>query len=254
MNRGVTAANLANYGTSWSIAEYTREDDLRPIEAMLVQEYFPRATARVLDLGCGAGRTTIALARRGYRVTGIDMSDVLLAEGRRRYAELDLRLMDARNLEFPDAAFDAAIFSFNGIDCIYPVSARIQCMAEVLRVLKPRAPFLLSSHNLVGSIFSGGYLYPRGYWNAAKLLAAQVGNRLAWQWYVRYRDGGGVQYLYSAPPGQTVHHLESIGFTVVDARSLTGERRWRPIVMHAQHVHFVAMKPEGLSRALRTSP
>lgn len=42
------------------------------------------AALEILDAGCGQGTQAIALARRGHRVTGIDTSDVLLAEAERR--------------------------------------------------------------------------------------------------------------------------------------------------------------------------
>ena len=38
---------------------------------------------RILDMGCGTGRHALELARRGYRVTGVDLSDGMLAEGRK---------------------------------------------------------------------------------------------------------------------------------------------------------------------------
>ncbi|HVG36334.1 MAG TPA: methyltransferase domain-containing protein, partial [Thermoplasmata archaeon] len=42
-----------------------------------------RKGGRILDVACGAGRHTIELAKRGYRVTGFDLSSPLLAEGRK---------------------------------------------------------------------------------------------------------------------------------------------------------------------------
>lgn len=235
--------NIANYDSGWSVAEYTREEGLRQIEEELIAEFFPPAPARVLDLGCGAGRTTIGLARMGYQVTAIDLSETLLAEAGRRHPELDFRLMDATRLEFPADSFDAVLFSYNGIDCIYPLAARSKCINEAFRVLKPGGIFSMSSHNLIGAIFSGGYFYLNGYRNAARHLAQQVGNRLALEWFIRYEDGGGAQHLYSAPPSHTVRQLQAAGFEMPDVRGSTGERHPGKIARRQKHVHFTARKP-----------
>jgi SAM-dependent methyltransferase len=63
--------------------------------------------ARLLDVPCGNGRHSIELARRGYRVTGIDLSQEFLAAAR---AELDAdwRFGDMRALEVETSAFDGA--------------------------------------------------------------------------------------------------------------------------------------------------
>lgn len=240
---GVMAQNLANYDSRWSAGEYTREEGLRPLEAELVAAHFPPPPAAVLDLGCGAGRTTVGLDRLGYRVTAIDLSAGLLGEARRRHPGLDFRRMDATCLELPDASFDAALFSYNGIDCIYPLAGRRRALAEVFRVLRPGGTFLLSSHNWVGTVWSGGYFYPAGYLHAAGFLAAQLGNRHLFEGYFLYRDDGGPQHLYSAPPGATVRQLEAAGFAVVE---VVGYRRAMPrgaVSRRSQHVHFAARKP-----------
>jgi trans-aconitate methyltransferase len=63
----------------------------------------------VLDLGCGTGELTAALAARGAVVTGIDASDEMLATARARHPTLTFTTADAQALDY-DAAFDA-VFS-----------------------------------------------------------------------------------------------------------------------------------------------
>src|SRR4030095_7953778 len=53
------------------------------IASIIVDRGLP-PDARVLDAGCGTGRYAVELARRGFRVTGLDASDDLLAVARRR--------------------------------------------------------------------------------------------------------------------------------------------------------------------------
>lgn len=76
-----------------------------------------RSGARILDVGCGAGRHALALARAGYAVVGVDRSPTLIgrASQRREEAglELELRLHDMRALPLPDTPrFDAVISLF----------------------------------------------------------------------------------------------------------------------------------------------
>lgn len=236
----ISAANVATYATAWSVAEYSRSQDLTPWEARLVAAHFPAAPARVLDLGCGAGRTTIALRRLGYRVIGIDLAPALLEAARRLDPDLDVREMDAAALDFEAGSFDAALFSYNGLDCLYPRDAREQCLREVHRVLVPGAPFVFSSHNFRGECFSGGFWYPRGYWNAAHMLWRQRGNPAWREGYVRYRDGGGEQLLYAAAPSRTVEQLRRAGFGRVEIRDRTNARSARATRWHEAHVQFCA--------------
>lgn len=240
---GVTDRNLANYDSAWSVEEYgDRIRGLFPMEAQLVTEFLP-VPCRVLDLGCGAGRTTIELHRRGHEPTGIDLSEALLAAGRRRHPDLDLRRMDATALEFPDQSFEAAWFSYNGIDCLYPVAARERCLAEVYRVLRPGGVFLLSSHNARGALLSGGYFYLRGHLNALRWLWRQRRNPHLGEGYWAYDDPGGVQLLYSAPPARTVAQAMAAGFDVLRVVGASGEAAADRIRRHQQHVHFVVRKP-----------
>ena len=72
---------------------------------------------RILDVGCGTGRHSIELTKRGYNVTGIDLSDSQLAKAKQKAEaqglEIDFRKQDARNLTFIEE-FDLTIMLCEG--------------------------------------------------------------------------------------------------------------------------------------------
>ncbi len=55
-------------------------------------------TVSIMDLCCGEGRYTVLLKDRGYRITGLDISETLIDSGRKKYPHLDLRLGDMREI------------------------------------------------------------------------------------------------------------------------------------------------------------
>src|SRR5262245_2072038 len=68
-----------------------------------------RPGSRVLDVPCGNGRLTIALARRGHSMTGVDFTPVFLAEGRAAAGDLPVTFLE-RDMRALDglSGFDAA--------------------------------------------------------------------------------------------------------------------------------------------------
>ncbi len=78
-------------------------------------EYLKEVGARtVLDLGCGAGRHTILLARAGFQVTGLDVSETALSElqarlGKAGLANVSLVKHEMSELPFIDEYFDALV-------------------------------------------------------------------------------------------------------------------------------------------------
>ncbi len=107
----------------------------------------------VLDLACGAGRTTYFLHRMGARVIGVDIAANMIAAARRHFPAIDFRTGDATALEFPDASFDVVLVSFNGLDYLFPKEARLKGLREVWRVLRPNGYLLFSHHNSASLLF-----------------------------------------------------------------------------------------------------
>jgi 2-polyprenyl-3-methyl-5-hydroxy-6-metoxy-1,4-benzoquinol methylase len=72
---------------------------------------------KILDIGCGTGRHSLELARRGYNVTGIDLSEAMIDKARSlaltENLKIDFRIKDARNFNFKES-FDLAIMICEG--------------------------------------------------------------------------------------------------------------------------------------------
>ncbi len=72
---------------------------------------------RILDIGCGTGRHSIELTKRGYQVTGIDLSKSMLKRAKEKASKenlkIDFQKQDARNLKFNNE-FDLAIMLCEG--------------------------------------------------------------------------------------------------------------------------------------------
>lgn len=98
---------------------------------------FVPPTARVLDLGCGYGRTMAELARAGYgHVLGLDPSAALLARGRREHPGLALALADGRTLPCACGRFGAVLVV--GVLTALPRDEdQDRLLAEARRVLAP---------------------------------------------------------------------------------------------------------------------
>jgi ubiquinone/menaquinone biosynthesis C-methylase UbiE len=89
---------------------------------------------RVLDVGCGTGVVTLALAERGCTAVGADASKAYLAGARRARAHPNItyELGDARRMRSPDASFDACVSTL-AIDVIPEVD---QVASELRRVTR----------------------------------------------------------------------------------------------------------------------
>lgn len=92
---------------------------------------------RLLEVGCGIGVDSIQLARRGFEVTAVDLTENALEVARqfarRRGVSIDFRQGNAEGLDFPDESFDA-VYSFGVLHHTPDIAKSV---AEVHRVLRP---------------------------------------------------------------------------------------------------------------------
>ncbi len=124
---------------------------LEKTEKILTQEFFPK-NGDILDIGCGAGRTSIPLSQLGYSVCGIDLSPHMIKAARQQSAkyglEIDFHEMNAKALTFADQSFDGVLFFGNGFDHVPGYNEKIEVFRQVFRVLRPGAPFIFSFHRM----------------------------------------------------------------------------------------------------------
>lgn len=109
----------------------------------------------ILDMGCGVGRHAIELAKRGYQVTGVDLSAGMLAQARAaaETAGVAVSWIEADGKTYRSSTlFDAAICLCEGglgladVD-EEPVGHDLAILRSIHAALKPGAPFVLTALN-----------------------------------------------------------------------------------------------------------
>lgn len=144
-----TETNVESFSTDGMVDHYTDRTELGFFEEEreAISRYFTDGDARILDVGCGTGRTTYPLHEWGFDVVGIDISGRMIERARSLFPDVRFRVDDVTDLEFEDDAFDYALFAHNGIDYVHPVSERRRAFEELARVIEPGGVLVFSTHN-----------------------------------------------------------------------------------------------------------
>ena len=122
----------------WNAAQYDAKHGFVYEKAKgLVELLAPQAGERILDLGCGTGALTAEIAERGVEVLGVDRSEEMISQARRKFPALKFEAVDARELRF-NAEFDA-VFS-NAV--LHWIPQAKQVISGVAHALKPGGRFV----------------------------------------------------------------------------------------------------------------
>ena len=132
-------------------AEAAKNIGLWQSEEKIFTRVFERENS-ILELGCGAGRIAFGLHELGYKnILATDFSKGMIQSARHLAKLLEysvpFRVANATKLEFEDNVFDGAIFGFNGIMQIPKKEQRERAFKEIMRVIRPGAWFVFTTHD-----------------------------------------------------------------------------------------------------------
>ncbi|MCP4914188.1 MAG: class I SAM-dependent methyltransferase [Oligoflexia bacterium] len=120
-------------------------------------QFIPRG-AKVLDLGMGEGRNAVFLARKGYKVTGVDISSVAVKKSKMLAKEFGVRIntlvADLEKYDFKEGEFDAII-------CFYYVDKTLH--DRMLTWLKPGGVMIYEAHTFNQRKIAGNEQYDKKY-------------------------------------------------------------------------------------------
>ncbi len=140
---------FSNYADTYESEIYT-QGTLGEVD-FIENELNHDKNCKILDIGCGTGRHAIELTKRGYSVTGVDLSGSMLKKAREKSAalglDIDFQLADARNLPF-EQEFDLAIMLCEGA---FPLMETDEMNFEILKnaakALKKDGKFIFTTLN-----------------------------------------------------------------------------------------------------------
>jgi len=133
--------------------QHRNDEDARQIINLLQRSIPIDTRSKVLDIACGAGRHSLELARRGFEVTGLDLSKFLISEAKKnlknakeKNLHVKFFIKDMRNFNFRNS-FDIAVNIFTSFGYFENDRENFRVIENVSRSLKKKGYFLFDFLN-----------------------------------------------------------------------------------------------------------
>ena len=177
---------------------------------------------RLLDLGCGTGRTMVEFGRRGYGVTGVDLSPRMLKICREKLDAAGLTgatLIEANLADLPadrlDPPYDYAICLFATLGFVSGRANRVGAMRQVASLLRPGGQYVFHVQNLLYNLLT--LHFPFILTGLAKWMVGcgEVGDQIFW-WY----RGARWVYMHAFRRKEIVELVREAGLELVEIMCL----------------------------------
>lgn len=175
----------------WNGAGKTKSFTI-PLRADRFEAYVDKS-ARIVDFGCGYGRTLNDLHEIGYEnILGLDPAEAMIRRGKSAFPHLDLRLLHGSSIPFEDCTCDVVVL-FAVLTCIVEDQGQIQIVDEIFRVLRP-----------------GGILHVSDF--PLQHDARNIDR------YNRFMEKYGIYGIFELPDGAVLRHLDPDWFEELTRR------------------------------------
>jgi SAM-dependent methyltransferase len=154
----------------------------------------------------------------GLEVVGIDLSQAMVQAASQLaqavQVAVQFQVMDAMELRFPEASFDVALYSYNGLELLPGKEGKRRAMQEVHRVLRRGGHFIFCTHSLF-ALNRFALLRLQSFLKlcAGRLLGLPVREQELGERFCDEEDEE-VKYLQVLPPGTLLRMLRECGFAV----------------------------------------
>ncbi|KAA6451384.1 class I SAM-dependent DNA methyltransferase [Bacillus swezeyi] len=119
-----------------------------------------KETVRILDLACGTGEISVRLAEKGYDVTGVDISEDMLAQAQQKAADRKLQIhffqQDMRDLTGHGQKFDAVVICCDSLNYLIDEKGVLDTFQNVFSLLKDNGLLLFDVH----SVYKMDHVFP----------------------------------------------------------------------------------------------
>lgn len=223
----------------------------------LLATYGVPAAARIIDLCCGIGRHSVALAKRGYNVVGVDFSLRFLERAQILAKEADVQdratfvLWDARQLQnFPQKGFDAALCLFSSFVGYYTEEEDQKFFTSVRELLRPGGVFVLDPFprdRIIRSFQPIHVGMTKSHMIVQENSFDLVTSRISSRWFFFLPEGEGWRYARMATmnfrayaPHELIHMLQEAGWKYCAAY---GGLDMGPLGLESRRCVVVAQNP-----------